>query len=47
MQVVYKEITRAGEKSNAAKWILIGEIQFKQENKEQVIEILSHSFFSH
>ena len=47
MQIVYKVITRDGEKSNTAKWNLIGEIQFKQGNKEQVIEILSHSFFSH
>ena len=29
MQVVYKEMTRDGAKSNLAKWNLIGGIQFK------------------
>ena len=43
-RVVYKGITRDGEKCNEAKWNLIGGIQFKQENTNRLLKFILNLF---
>ena len=43
-RVVYKGITRDGEKCNEAKWNLIGGIQFKQENTNRLLKFILKLF---
>ena len=43
-RVVYKGITRDGEKCNEAKWNLIGRIQFKQENTNRLLKFILKLF---
>ena len=43
-RVVYKGITRDGEKCNEAKWNSIGGIEFKQENTNRLLKFILKLF---